>query len=305
MADIKLIYAGNIDKAKEQLPEGYQLLENDLNTGTGDLGVFICYSTTENRDEAITDIKVMHESGGFQRTNFKSSLEQAIDGVYGLAKEMMTAVDEFIQNFNAGPPGAVYAKDALNYFRYDVLNLLGDFMVSGKGTYKDYGKMILMCHEDILNPILSLLAFGGQQKAGDKYDSISQLLEAGYTDVIKKDMNAGTAAGKYIYVGIKRTADPNNALYGLLATTEYGKKPPATRDSYTPVSKDDLNKNTNIGKYIYLYQSKTKQLLDNYPITDIKAVGKSYSVNEPSTTGETVIVNGGIGVGDISYKEEL
>ena len=176
VADIKLIYADNIDKAKEQLPEGYQLLESDLNTGTGDLGVFICYSTTENRDEAITDIKVMHESGGFQRTNFKSSLDEAIDGVYGLAKEMMTAVDEFVQNYNAGLPGAVYAKDALNYFRYDDTTLLGDFMISGKGTYKDYGKMILMCHEDILNPILSMLAFGVQQKAGENWiDKLANL----------------------------------------------------------------------------------------------------------------------------------
>ena len=141
---------------------------------------------------------------------------------------------------------------------------------------------------------------------GDKYDSISKLLEAGYTDVIKKDMNAGTAAGKYIYVGMKRTADINNAMYGLLATTEYGKNPPETRGSHTLVSKDDLNKNTNIGKYIYLYQSKTKQLLDTYPITDINAVGKSYKVVEQQeATGETIYVNGGIGAGDVTYKEEF
>ena len=140
---------------------------------------------------------------------------------------------------------------------------------------------------------------------GDKYDSISKLLEAGYTDVIKKDMNAGTVAGKYIYVDMKRTADINNAMYGLLATTEYGKNPPETRNSHTLVSKDGLNKNTNIGKYIYLYQSKTKQLLDTSPITDIKVVGKSYTINEQETTGETIYINGGIGVGDISYKEEF
>ena len=36
VADIKLIYADNANKAKEQLPQGYQLLESDLNTGTGD-----------------------------------------------------------------------------------------------------------------------------------------------------------------------------------------------------------------------------------------------------------------------------
>ena len=76
--DIKLIYADSVDEAKGQLPEDYSLLENNLNEGTGELGVYICYSTTENPDEAITDIKVMHESGGFQRTDFKASLLKSI-----------------------------------------------------------------------------------------------------------------------------------------------------------------------------------------------------------------------------------
>ena len=80
--DLKIIYADSEKEAKEQLPKGYNLLPDNINDGTGELGVYICYSTTDNPDEAITDIKVMHESGGFQRTDFKSSLDEAIDGVY-------------------------------------------------------------------------------------------------------------------------------------------------------------------------------------------------------------------------------
>lgn len=167
--DLKIIYADSEKEAKDQLPKGYSLLPDNINDGTGELGVYICYSTTENPDEAITDIKVMHESGGFQRTDFKATLDEAIDGVYGLAQEMTTAINEFIQNYKDGVPAAVYAKEALNYFRYDATTLLGDFMISGKGTYKDYGRMILMCHEEILNSILSLLALGVQKKAGENW----------------------------------------------------------------------------------------------------------------------------------------
>ena len=167
--DLKIIYADSEKEAKDQLPKGYSLLPDNINDGTGELGVYICYSTTENPDEAITDIKVMHESGGFQRTDFKASLDEAIDGVYGLAQEMTTAINEFIQNYKDGVPAAVYAKEALNYFRYDATTLLGDFMISGKGTYKDYGRMILMCHEEIVNSILSLLALGVQKKAGENW----------------------------------------------------------------------------------------------------------------------------------------
>ena len=167
--DLKIIYADSEKDAEKQLPDGYQLVPGNINAETGELGVYICYSTTDNPDEAITDIKVMHESGGFQRTDFKSSLDDAIDGVYGLAQEMTTAINEFVQNYKEGVPAAVFAKEALDYFQYDENTLLGDFMISGNGTYKDYGRMILMCHEDILNPILSLLALGVQKKAGENW----------------------------------------------------------------------------------------------------------------------------------------
>ena len=167
--DLKIIYADNMKDAKKQLPQGYSLIDGNINAETGELGVYICYSTTKNPDEAITDIKIMHESGGFQRTDFKASLDEAIDGVYGLAQEMTTAINEFIQNYKDGVPAAVFAKEALDYFQYDENTLLGDFMISGNGTYKDYGRMILMCHEEILTPILSLLALGVQQKAGENW----------------------------------------------------------------------------------------------------------------------------------------
>ena len=167
--DLKIIYADSEKEAEEQLPDGYELVPGNINAETGELGVYICYSTTDNPDEAITDIKVMHENGGFQRTDFKASLDEAIDGVYGLAQEMTIAVDEFIQNYKDGVPAAVFAKEALDYFQYDANTLLGDFMISGNGTYKDYGRMILMCHEDILNPILSLLALGVQKKSGENW----------------------------------------------------------------------------------------------------------------------------------------
>ena len=167
--DIKIIYADSEKEAKEQLPPGYTLVKGDVNTGTGEIGVYICYSVTEDPNEAITDVKVMHESGGFEVTNFGNTLNEAVDGVYGLAEEMTSAVSEFAQNYKEGVPAAIYAKEALDYFLYDDDTTLGDFMISGKGTYRDYGKMILMCHEDILNSILSILALGVQRKDGENW----------------------------------------------------------------------------------------------------------------------------------------
>ena len=132
--DLKIIYADSEKEAKEQLPNGYTLINGNVNNGTGEVGVYICYSTTKDPDEAITDIKVMHESGGFEVTDFGKTLSEAVDGVYGIAQELTTAVSEFAQNYKEGIPAAVYAKEALDCFMYDDGVLLGDFMVSGKGT---------------------------------------------------------------------------------------------------------------------------------------------------------------------------
>ena len=167
--DLKLIYADSEEEAKEQLPSGYYLVKGNINANTKREGVYVCYSTTTDPEEAITDIKVMHESGGFQRTDFSASLEKALDGVYALAADLVIAIDEFAQNYRDGVPSAVYAKNVLDYFTYDENTLLGDYMVSGKGTYREYGQMILMCHEDILNPILSLVSMGVQQRSGENW----------------------------------------------------------------------------------------------------------------------------------------
>ena len=167
--DIKIIYADSEKEAREQLPEGYTLINGNVNVDTGAVGVYICYCPTSDPDEAITDIKVMHESGGFEVTDFGKTLDDAVDGVYGLAEEMTSAIREFAQNYQNGVPAAVYAKEALDCFLYDDETLLGDFMISGKGTYQDYGRMILMCHEDILNAVLSLLVLGVQGKAGENW----------------------------------------------------------------------------------------------------------------------------------------
>ena len=63
--DLKIIYADSEKDAKEQLPDGYQLVPGNINAETGELGVYICYSTTDNPDEAvdtIMDFVVSNES---------------------------------------------------------------------------------------------------------------------------------------------------------------------------------------------------------------------------------------------------
>ena len=78
--DIKLIYAESQSEAKSQVPEGYMLLEYDLNKGTEYVfdvyEVYFAYSTTNNPDEAITDIKMMNMNGGFVYSDYEEQLKK-------------------------------------------------------------------------------------------------------------------------------------------------------------------------------------------------------------------------------------
>ncbi|MBR5452237.1 MAG: hypothetical protein IKV36_04495, partial [Clostridia bacterium] len=80
--DVKLVYAESLSEAKKNLPEGYKLLDSDLNKGTGsDNKVYFIYSTTENPDEAVTDIKMMNMKGGYVLSDYEEQLRDVKENV--------------------------------------------------------------------------------------------------------------------------------------------------------------------------------------------------------------------------------
>ena len=131
--------------------------------------------------------------------------------------------------------------------------------------------------------------------------AVIKLIELGCTDIINKNMNANTSfEGSTVYIGMKRTADENDAVYDVIANNDYGKKPPQTWSQYTLVKKIDLNANTVFGPYIYLYQSKTKLDKNSSPLLGIKAVDENYQTLSVSYSGNELI-----GPGDTIYKEDF
>ena len=108
----------------------------------------------------------------------------------------------------------------------------------------------------------------------------TKLLEAGYTDIIKKDLNED-AGGHYIYLGMKRTADKNDAVYDLKLTNNQ-KNPAKTLDKYTLVSSLDLNYKAG-GEYIYLYECRKPASYKYSPLLDLK-VGDETVLNITTST---------------------
>ncbi|MBR2402676.1 MAG: hypothetical protein IKB01_07910, partial [Lachnospiraceae bacterium] len=64
--EVRVSYGETEEEAKSWLKQnGYTVLEQNLNAGTGKNCVYLGYKTTTNVKEAITDISIMDMKGGY------------------------------------------------------------------------------------------------------------------------------------------------------------------------------------------------------------------------------------------------
>lgn len=207
--DVMLIYAESKQEAKTRLPEGYTLLEHDLNEGTEYVydvyHVYMAYTTTSDPEEAITDIKLMNMNGGFAYSDYEEQLQNVDQRVRTIADELMIAVGTFKENYVKGTYGAMAAYRALSFFTVDEADgqSLADYMIYGEPTDAFYIKLVLNAHRDIISSILSALTMAVQGEKGDtwldrltKIEDPDDIYDSAYWDqacVLWESFNASTA----------------------------------------------------------------------------------------------------------------
>ena len=170
--DVKLVYAESLSEAKKNLPEGYKLLDSDLNKGTGsDNKVYFIYSTTENPDEAVTDIKMMNMKGGYVLSDYEEQLRDVKENVKNLANDVKIASEMFAVNYVKGTYGAKAAYRALSAFTVDEAGgkNLADYLLYDNPTDEFYIKFVLNAHQNILSAVISALAMAVQGELGNTW----------------------------------------------------------------------------------------------------------------------------------------
>ena len=182
--DVKLIYAESKSEAASYVPDGYMLLEYDLNEGTEYVfdvkQVYIAYSITTNPDEAITDIKMMNMNGGFVLSDYEEQLKNVKESVKRLADDVKAAVSMFVRNYMSGTSGARAAYYALNSFTVDEAygQGLADYFLYGNPDDAFFVKLVLNAHQNVLSSIISALAMAVQGEAGYTWlDRLSQIYD--------------------------------------------------------------------------------------------------------------------------------
>lgn len=204
--DVKVITAESADKAKEIFEKnGYTMIEENLNDGTGEDALYMGYTTTTDSSEAITDIKVMNMKGGFKLTNYQKEVfdEQYMTPLNEMAEQFGDAVAEFKENYKKGYTGAKYAYLTLNYFVVDGADgadkppvQLGDYFLKYDLHTGDFLKMITLCHISIIGSIFSVLSLGVQEPAGNGW--VERLSKAG-PEISTEDLELYYDKAKDIY----------------------------------------------------------------------------------------------------------
>ena len=143
--DVVLSYGKTADEAKAWLTEnGYEVLDYDLNEGADDTfstarAVYLGYTTTDNAEEAITDMRLMNMKGGYSVQDYQMLLNDQKANIKLFMDNFIVAINEYRANYKAGQGRAVAAHDMLNLlYDDDSQQYMGDALLNKiKEEYSD------------------------------------------------------------------------------------------------------------------------------------------------------------------------
>lgn len=185
---VKLVQAETAEEARALLEGiGYIFLEENLNEGTEEEGVWLGYTTTADPNEAIYDLKLMNMNGGFTITSMEQMVASQKTAFSEMATDLNYLVEEFLKAYEDESTAAQKAYKALNYFRvvenetvYNEENGLGYQLVSGNMTLDKLTEIILLCNPYFLDSIIKILTMGIQLRR--KTDWMTELSVLGPVD---------------------------------------------------------------------------------------------------------------------------
>ncbi len=140
-----LSYGNTEDDAKNWLTDnGYTVLNYNLNEGADDTwstkrAVYLGYTTTNDVDEAVTDMRLMNMKGGYSVQDYQLLLEEQKTNIRLFLDDFIIAVNEFRNNYNKGQSRALSAYKMLNLlYDDDTQQYMGDLLLNKiKEEYTD------------------------------------------------------------------------------------------------------------------------------------------------------------------------
>ncbi|MBR3296526.1 MAG: hypothetical protein IKI65_01655, partial [Firmicutes bacterium] len=142
VSDVMVGMGETADEAKKALTDaGYTVLDRNVNEGAGSVYktekyVYIGYKTTDNADEAITDLAVMNMNGGYSFSDYEVLMNKYRDSqIRPFIDSFLATIEEYRANYNSDIEGnkakADFAYAILNNIREeDSGSLMGDLLLN-------------------------------------------------------------------------------------------------------------------------------------------------------------------------------
>ncbi len=136
--DVVISYGKTADEAKAWLTKnGYEILDYDLNEDADDWrsterAVYLGYTTTNDPEEAITDMRLMNMKGGYSVQDYQMLLSEQKENIKLFINNFIVAVNEYRANYAAGQERAKAAHDLLNLLYDDDTDMLIGDLLLGK-----------------------------------------------------------------------------------------------------------------------------------------------------------------------------
>ena len=189
VSEIKISYASTKDDAQKELGDEYTILDKDFNDGMKS-HAWIGYSTTDDPDMAITDIKVMNMNGGFNYSDYEELLKAQKEAIKAQVDIVVPALIEYAKNYDAGMETAKGIYETLNvYYEDDSEKNLGEFLLNvGRKLAKDSSdseaidaveKIFLQGNDTIVTDIENILTLAQDTKVIKKGTWLTRLSELG------------------------------------------------------------------------------------------------------------------------------
>ncbi len=143
--DVVLSYGKTASEAKAWLTEnGYEVLDYDLNEDADDTfstarAVYLGYTTTDDPEQAVTDMRLMNMKGGYSVQDYQMLLEDQKANIKLFLNDFIVALNEYRANYEAGKARAKVAHEVLNLlYDDDTEQYMGDLLLNKiKEEYTD------------------------------------------------------------------------------------------------------------------------------------------------------------------------
>ena len=173
VGEVRLYQGATVEAAANACKtDGFTPVKGNLNEGAGNDAVVLGYTTTQDKNAAVTDLRMMQMTSGFSTVNYAELVKRQYPGVDSLIDEEYTTIKEFREKVGKGSYNAKTALQYLNLFKIPELGMkLGDYYLSDSLDKAMLKKLFLQTSATVSTTSYNMLALGVSDSAQDNWAS--------------------------------------------------------------------------------------------------------------------------------------